>query len=131
MGHKINPVGFRIGVNKNWSSIWYKAKSEYADTVIQDQSIRKFLKTKLKNAGVAKILIKRSMNKIMIELMVARPGVVIGKGGAGIEELHKELVKRVPNSDVKISKVLEVKRPEIQAALIAENVANQCERRIN
>lgn len=130
MGHKINPTGFRIGVNKNWSAIWYKAKSEYADTVIEDQKIRKFLKTKLKNAGVAKILIKRSMNKVMIELMVARPGVVIGKGGSGIEELHKELSK-VTKADVKISKVLEVKRPEIHATLIAENVASQCERRIN
>lgn len=130
MGHKINPTGFRIGVNKNWSSIWYKTKPEYADTVIEDQKIRKFLKTKLKNAGMAKILIKRSMNKVMIELMVARPGVVIGKGGSGIEELHKALSK-VTKADVKISKVLEVKKPEVQAALIAENIASQCERRIN
>lgn len=130
MGHKINPTGFRIGVNKNWSSIWYKPKSEYADTAIEDHAIRKFLKKKLGNAGVAKVLIKRSMNKVMIELMVSRPGVVIGKGGSGIEELHKALSK-LTKAEVKISKVLEVKKPEIQATLIAENIASQCERRIN
>lgn len=129
MGNKINATGFRVGVNKNWKSIWYQPKASIADTVLEDVKIRKAVKEAVKSAGLAKMIIKRSMNKLIIELNVGRPGVVIGKGGSGIEELKKK-IQKLTKSDVNI-KVFEVKRPEIQAALIAQNVVSQCERRIN
>jgi small subunit ribosomal protein S3 len=129
MGNKINATAFRIGVNKNWRSIWYQPKQNVADTVLEDIKIRKVIGKLAVNAGIDKLILKRAMSKLVVELSVARPGVVIGKGGAGIEDL-KAAVKKVTTSDVNI-KVFEVKRPEIQAALIAQNVAQQCERRVN
>lgn len=129
MGNKTNPVALRTGVNQNWKSIWYQPKNNVGDTVLEDVTIRRMVKKHLQNAGLARLTIKRSMSKLVLELHVARPGVVIGKGGAGIEELQKQ-VKKHTDSDVKV-KVFEVKRPEIEAELIAQNVASQCERRIN
>lgn len=129
MGNKVNATSFRTGVNKNWKSIWYQPKATIGDTVLEDIKIRKVVHENVKNAGIAKMILKRSLNKLVIELNVARPGVVIGKGGAGIEEL-KSKIQKVTKSDVNI-KVFEVKRPEIHAALIAQNVASQCERRMN
>ncbi len=128
MGNKTNSTGLRIGVNKNWKNIWYTPKNQYADTLLQDIKIRKLIEDKLKNAAVASQTIKRSMNKIVVEVRVARPGVVIGKGGGGIELLQKEL-KDLVGVVVEV-KVFEVKRPEIEAKLVAENIASQCERRI-
>jgi small subunit ribosomal protein S3 len=129
MGNKTNATAMRIGVNKNWKSIWYQPKNTYADTLLEDLKVRELIEEKLKNASVAKLTIKRSMNRMMVDVSVARPGVVIGKGGSGIEELKSDLQK-LTKTDVRI-KVLEVKRPEIQAKLIGENVASQCERRMN
>ncbi|MBD3280255.1 30S ribosomal protein S3 [Candidatus Dojkabacteria bacterium] len=128
MGQKVNPVGFRLGVNKGWKSIWYADKSSYADLLESDLEARRFIKKHLKNAGVHDIKIKRSMNKIRIEVTVARPGVVIGRGGAGIEELKKKLNKLL-NTNVDLQ-ILEIKRPETSARIIAGNIADQLERRI-
>lgn len=128
MGNKSNTTGMRIGINQNWKSIWYAPKEQYADTALQDNQVRKMVYTKLKSAGVADVVIKRSVNKVVIEVKVARPGVVIGRGGGGIEAIQAE-VKNLIKSDVQI-KVIEVKRPEIEARLVAENIASQCERRI-
>lgn len=129
MGNKTNPTGMRLGINKYWNSIWYQPKEQYADVFLQDMKLRKAVAEKLKNASVASIVIKRDMNKITVEVRVARPGVVIGKGGAGIELLKKDL-NRLVKGTVDI-KVYEVKRPEIEAQLVAENVAAQCERRVS
>jgi len=129
MGNKSNATGMRLGINQNWKSIWFQPKSQYADTLLQDIEIRKLVEKKLKNAGVASTLIKRSMSKIVIEIRVARPGVVIGKGGEGIENLKKDL-KKITGTEVE-PKVFEVKKPEIEAKLVAENVASQAERRIS
>ena len=126
--HKVNPVGFRIGVNKNWKSRWYADKHTYADNFLADLKLRDMINEKLKHAGVASVVIKRSMNKITIEVEVARPGVVIGKGGKAINDLKIELSKKT-KQEVDI-KIFEVKNPEIVAKLVAENVAMQCERRI-
>ncbi|MCA9383986.1 KH domain-containing protein, partial [Candidatus Dojkabacteria bacterium] len=93
MGQKINPTGFRIGVNKGWNSTWYAPKNQFADLLLEDIKVRDYVKEKLQNAGVGAIEVKRSMNKILIEVKVARPGVVIGRGGAGIEALKKDLNK--------------------------------------
>jgi small subunit ribosomal protein S3 len=129
MGNKINAHGIRVGINKNWKSIWYQPKNQYADTLLQDIKIRDLVEKKLKNAGVAEVVVKRSMTKIVIEVVVARPGVVIGRGGGGIETLKADL-KKLAKTDVEI-KVFEVKRPEIEAKLVAESIAAQCERRIS
>lgn len=128
MGQKVNPVGFRLGLNKAWKSVWFADKSSYADLLKEDLKARDFIKKNLRNAGVHEVKIKRSMHRIRIEITVARPGVVIGRGGAGIEELKKalnELLKT--NVDLQI---LEIKRPETSARLIAQNIAEQLERRI-
>ncbi len=126
--HKVQPVGFRLGVNKNWSSRWYADKKVYANFFLEDLKIKKIIGEKLKNAGVASILIKRAMSKIIVEIEVARPGVVIGKGGAAINQLKAELSRAVGH-DVE-TKIYEVKNPEIVAKLVAESIALQCERRV-
>ncbi len=127
--HKVNPVGFRVGVNKNWTSRWYANKETYADKFLVDRKIKKLVNEKLKAAGVASVVIKRMVNKIVVELYVARPGVVIGRSGAGITAFKDELTKLV-NQPVEV-KPFEVKNPDIIAKLVAENIAAQCEKRIN
>lgn len=119
----------RLGVNKNWKSIWYQPDADYADTFLQDLKVRQLVETKLRSAGVAEVVVKRSMSNVVVEVMVARPGVVIGKGGAGIDTLRKEL-KKITKTDVEV-KAFEVKRPEIEARLVAETIASQCERRVS
>ncbi len=128
MGQKVNPTGFRLGVNKNWRSQWFANKQNYADNLMSDIKTREYIEEKLSSAGVADITIKRYVNKIVVEINVARPGVVIGRGGAGIEDLKKQLSKKL-NTEVEL-KVFEVKRPEISAKLVAEAVKQQVERRI-
>lgn len=128
MGQKVNPHGFRLGVNKAWSSAWYAPKNQFADLLLEDIKLRKFINEKLQSAGVDSVRIKRSMNKVTIEVTVARPGVVIGRGGASIEELKKQ-VSKMMNGDVDL-KIFEAKRPETLARLIAENIRNQVTRRI-
>ena len=128
MGQKINATGFRVGVNKGWGSFWYAPKDQFAKLLHDDIKIKKFIREKIEPAGVNLVKIKRSMNKVIIEVRVARPGVVIGRGGAGIEELKKQLNKMI-KGEVDL-KVYEIKNPEIQARLIAENIKNQLTRRI-
>ncbi|KXK10058.1 MAG: 30S ribosomal protein S3 [Candidatus Dojkabacteria bacterium] len=128
MGQKVNAHGFRLGVNKGWNSVWYAPKDQYADLLLEDVKVREFIREKLQNAGVDTVKIKRSMNRITIEVTVARPGVVIGRGGASIEDLKKK-VSRMVKGDVDL-KIFEAKRPETLARLIAENVKNQVARRI-
>lgn len=129
MGNKTNTTAMRLGVNKNWKSIWYQPDADYADTFLQDLKVRQLVETKLRSAGVAEVVVKRSMSNVVVEVMVARPGVVIGKGGAGIDTLRKEL-KKITKTDVEV-KAFEVKRPEIEARLVAETIASQCERRVS
>lgn len=128
MGQKVNPIGFRLGVNKNWKSAWYADKAQYPELVRKDIVVRKFLSENLKSAGLANVAIKRYATKIEIGISVARPGVVIGRGGSGIEKIKEEL-KTVLNTPVDL-KVFEVKNPEACASLIADSIANQLERRI-
>ena len=128
MGQKINPTGFRVGVNKNWKSFWYVPKDKYGDTVYEDYKIRRFVRKELKSAGVERIGIRRYISKIEIEIKVARPGVVIGRGGTQIEEIKEKLNKLV-GAKVEL-KVVEVKNPDISAQLIADRVSEQLERRI-
>jgi len=128
MGQKVHPTVFRLGVNQNWEASWFATKRTYSQKLISDLSIRKYLETKLKSASLESVYIKRFNNKIEVEITVARPGVVIGRGGAGIEQIKKELNKMVgENVDVK---VYEVRKPEISAEIIAANIVGQLENRV-
>ena len=127
MGQKVNPIGLRLGINRTWDSRWY-ADSEYADLLHEDIRLRNYLKTRLAQAGVSKVVIERPAKKARITIHTARPGVVIGKKGADIERLRKEL-SSMTSSDVHLN-IIEIRKPEIDAQLVAENIAQQLERRI-
>lgn len=128
MGQKVNPIGFRLGINKTWDSRWF-ANKEYSQFVLEDHKIRKFLKKKLAQAGVSKIEIERAANKARIKIHTARPGLVIGKKGSEIENLKKELEKQFHREF--IIDIQEVRKPEVDAQLVAENVALQLVRRVS
>ncbi|MCG6905900.1 MAG: 30S ribosomal protein S3 [Desulfobacteraceae bacterium] len=127
MGQKVNPIGLRLGIIKTWDSRWYGGK-RYADYILEDFNIRKFLKKRLHHAGVSKIEIERSTKRVRLRIFTARPGIVIGKKGSEIELLKKELQKYTAQ-EVLID-IQEVRKPEIDAQLVAENVAMQMERRV-
>jgi len=127
LGQKVNPLGLRLNITRTWDSIWY-ANKDYATYLIEDQKIRKYLKKRLYHAGLSKMLIERTGEKLRIKLFTARPGIVIGKKGAEIEMLKKDLenlIKRSVTLDIQ-----EVRRPEADAQLVAENIASQLERRV-
>ena len=127
MGQKVNPIGMRLGINRTWNSRWY-ANKDYASYVYEDHKIRQFLKKKLYHAGISRIEIERSSKRIKMRIYAARPGIVIGKKGAEIEALKKELEKLV-SAEVMVD-IQEVRKPELDAQLVAENVANQLVRRV-
>ncbi len=127
MGQKVNPIGFRLGVIKTWDSRWY-AEADYAKLLHEDLRLRKFLKKRLYNSGVSKIEIERAANKAKINIYTARPGLIIGKKGSEVETLKKELAK-LTDKEVYLN-IQEVRKPELDAQLVAENVALQLERRI-
>ena len=128
MGQKVNPHGLRVGVIKDWDSRWY-AEADFADNLVEDNEIRTFLKNKLYSAGIAKIEIERASNRVKVIVYTAKPGIVIGRGGSAIEEVKKQLVK-MTGKKVLID-VKEVKRPDKDAQLVAENIAAQLENRIS
>jgi small subunit ribosomal protein S3 len=127
VGHKTHPKGFRLNIIENWDSRWF-AKREYADLLHEDVKIRNFLKARLYHAGVSKIEIERAANKVKINIHTARPGIVIGKKGAEIEKLKQELGKLAARESY--INIQEVRRPDLEAQLVAENVALQLERRV-
>ena len=127
MGQKVNPIGLRLGINRTWDSRWY-AERDYANLLEQDLKLRKFLKARLAQAGVSRIVIERLAKRAKITIHTARPGVVIGKKGADIEKLRLDLSK-MTNSEVSLN-ILEIRKPEIDAKLIADGIAQQLERRV-
>jgi small subunit ribosomal protein S3 len=127
LGQKVNPTGLRLGIVKTWESRWYSDKN-YGDYILEDFNIRKFLKKKLFHAGIARIEIERSSKRVRLRVFTSRPGIVIGKKGAEISNLKKELEKMVSH-EVMID-IQEVRKPEIDAQLVAENIALQIERRV-
>ncbi len=129
MGQKVNPVGFRVGVIRTWDSRWYAKGPLYAENLHEDFKLRKYLHEKLKHAGVARIEMERAAKKIKIIISSARPGVVIGKKGAGIDSLKADVQKLTPN-EVFIN-IQEVRKPDTDATLVAENIALQLEKRIS
>ena len=129
MGQKVNPHGLRVGVIKDWDSRWY-AEADFADYLVEDNKIRVFVKNKLYNAGISKIEIERASDRLKLLIYTAKPGVVIGRGGSAIEALKKEIQKMTVASRVLID-IKEVKRPDKDAQLVAENIAQQLENRIS
>jgi len=127
LGQKVNPIGLRLGIVKTWDSRWYAGK-KYAEYILEDHKIRKFFKEKMFHAGISKIEIERSSKRVRLRVFTSRPGIVIGKKGAEIAQLKKQLEKMVP-SEVMID-IQEVRKPEIDAQLVAENIALQIERRV-
>jgi small subunit ribosomal protein S3 len=127
LGQKVNPIGFRLGIIKTWDSRWY-AKADYAKLLHEDLKLRAFLKKRLYNSGVSKIEIERAASKAKINIYTARPGLIIGKKGSEVETLKKELAK-LTDKEIYLN-IQEVRKPELDAQLVAENVALQLERRI-
>ena len=128
MGQKINPIGLRLGINRTWDSRWFAGKNEYAKLLHEDIEIRKMLMKELKQAAVARIVIERPHKKCRVSVHSARPGVVIGKKGADIDRL-KKMVSAITDSDVVIN-IIEIRKPELDATLVAESIAQQLERRV-
>ena len=129
MGQKVHPTGVRVGIIKDWNSKWYADSKNFADYLVEDQKIRKFLKKKLYLAGISKIEIERTAKLIKVNLYTAKPGIVIGKGGAGVETVKAELAKLV-GKDINLN-IVEVKNIDTDAQLVAENIALQLEKRVS
>lgn len=128
MGHKVNPTGLRLGINRTWDSRWFAARKDYGNLLHEDIKMRAMLMERLKASGVSRVIIERPHKKCRVTIYTARPGVIIGKKGADIEKLRQELM-RMTTSDVHLN-IVEVRKPEIDAKLIAENIAQQLERRV-
>ncbi|WP_375435597.1 30S ribosomal protein S3 [uncultured Hymenobacter sp.] len=128
MGQKVNPVGFRLGVIKGWDSNWYGGK-DFADKLVEDEKIRKYILARIPKGGISRIVIERTLKRITITINTARPGVVIGKGGAEVDKIKDEL-KQITSKDVQIN-IFEIKRPELDAKLVGESIAQQLQARIS
>ena len=128
MGHKVHPKGFRIGIIRDWDSNWY-ADRDYVDLVHEDFKIRQYIKDKFYQAGIAKIEIQRTGNRLRVTIHTAKPGIVIGRGGTEVEILKSELIK-MTGKNVSVN-IQEIKKPELDAQIVAENIAQQLEKRVS
>ena len=128
MGQKVNPVGLRLGINRGWDSVWYAKKKDFGNYLIEDFNIRKYIKDNVVNSGVSKVMIERTSQKCFVTIYTSRPGFVIGKKGSDIEKIKKQLSK-IASNDVSLN-IKEVKKPELNAFLVAENIAQQLVKRI-
>ncbi len=127
MGQKVNPTGLRVGIIRDWETKWY-ADKDFADFLVEDHAIRNFVKSSLFDAGISKVIIERTANIIRLSIQTAKPGMVIGRNGAGVDELRAQITK-LSGKQVYIN-VVEIKKPEIDSVLVAENISGQLERRI-
>ena len=128
MGQKVNPIGFRLGVNRGWDSVWFARKSDYGKYLIEDYRIREFIKKNISNSGVSEIVIERSGKKCSVFIHTSRPGFVIGKKGSDIEKI-KGKISKITDSEVSVN-IKEIKKPELNAYLVAENICQQLVKRI-
>ena len=128
MGQKVNPIGLRIGINRGWDSIWFAKKREYGKLLIEDYKIRNYIKKNVVNSGVSQVIIERTSRKCIVSIYTSRPGFVIGKKGSDVDKIKKNLSK-ITSSEISLN-IKEVKRPELNAYLVAENIAQQLVKRI-
>lgn len=131
MGQKVSPIGLRVGINKSWDSSWYANKQNFADFLIEDEKIRKFIKKNYYQSAIAKVGIERTANKTIVNIYTAKPGMIIGTKGAGIETIKAQLAKIIAPTKMLIINVKEVKKPDLESVLVAENIATQLEKRIS
>ena len=129
MGQKVNPHGLRVGIIKDWDAKWYANDKDFADLLIEDNNLRKFIKKKYYIAGVSRVVIERTANRVKINIHTAKPGIIIGKGGSGVDELKKQ-IEAMTKKNIVIN-IVEVKNPETDAQLVAENIAAQLEKRVS
>ncbi len=130
MGQKVNPIGLRVGINKDWDSTWYADKQTFAANLKEDQEIRKFLKKKYATSAISKITIERTEGKLVINIFTGKPGMIIGTKGAGIETIKKEISKMIRPVKLLVINVKEVKKVDLDAQLVAESIASQLEKRV-
>ena len=130
MGQKANPIGNRLGIIRGWESNWYGSKKDYATKLIQDQKIRTYLNARINKGGIARIVIERTLGKLIVTIHTSKPGIIIGKGGGEVDRIKEELKKLTNNYDVQIN-ILEIRRPELDATIVGETIARQIENRIN
>jgi small subunit ribosomal protein S3 len=130
MGQKVNPIGARLGITRGWDSNWYANKKDYASKLVEDNKIRKYLNARINKGGIAKIVIERTLNKLIVTIHTSKPGIIIGKGGGEVDRIKEELKKLCGKDDVQIN-ILEIRRPELDAAIVADTIARQIENRIN
>ncbi len=130
MGQKVHPVGFRVGVIKDWKARWFADKKQFSDFLIEDHNIREFLKQKLYTAGISNIEIERAASRVKVSIFTSKPGMIIGKGGSGIDAVKADVQKLVKGKQVSVN-VVEVRNADMDAQLVAENIAAQLERRIS
>ncbi|MEQ8336304.1 MAG: 30S ribosomal protein S3 [Cyclobacteriaceae bacterium] len=128
MGQKVNPVGFRLGVVKGWDSAWFGGK-DFSDKIVEDHKIREYISARIPKGGISRVVIERTLKRITLTVHTARPGVVIGKGGSEVDKIKEEL-KKITGKDLQIN-IFEIKRPELDAKLVGESVAQQLEARIS
>ena len=130
MGQKVSPIGLRLGVNKDWNATWYADKKHFADNLVEDQKVKKFLKKKYYACAVSKITIERTESRLVVDIYTAKPGMIIGQKGAGIEVIKKEVAGLVRPVKSLIINVKEIKKPDLDAQLVAESIATQLEKRV-
>ncbi|MFS8083595.1 MAG: 30S ribosomal protein S3 [Ginsengibacter sp.] len=130
MGQKANPIGNRLGIIRGWESNWYASKKDFAKKLIEDNKIRSYLNARINKGGISKIVIERTLGKLIVTIHTSKPGIIIGKGGGEVDRIKEELKKLTSNEDVQIN-ILEIRRPELDATIVAENIARQIENRIN
>lgn len=130
MGQKANPIGNRLGIIRGWDSNWYGNKKDFAGKLIEDNKIRTYLNARINKGGISKIVIERTLNKLIVTIHTSKPGIIIGKGGGEVDRIKEELKKLTSNEDVQIN-ILEIRRPEVDANIVADTIARQIENRIN
>jgi len=130
MGQKTNPIGNRLGIIKGWDSNWYGSKKDYPVKLIEDNKIRTYLSARINKGGISRVVIERTLGKLIITIHTSKPGIIIGKGGGEVDRIKEELKKLTSKEDVQIN-ILEIRRPEIDANIVAETIAKQIESRIN
>ena len=130
MGQKANPIGNRLGIIRGWESNWYGSKKDYAGKLIEDHKIRTYLNARINKGGISKIVIERTLGKLIITIHTSKPGIIIGKGGGEVDRIKEELKKLTGKEDVQIN-ILEIRRPELDAMIVGDTIARQIENRIN
>ncbi len=130
MGQKANPIGNRLGIIRGWESNWYGSKKDYAGKLIEDHKIRTYLNARINKGGISKIVIERTLGKLIVTIHTSKPGIIIGKGGGEVDRIKEELKKLTGKEDVQIN-ILEIRRPELDAAIVGDTIARQIENRIN